>query len=445
MSRAAAWIFLVSPLSVAFAQSHDSPGAQIKLGAPSAPSPASPGWPFGPPGNHVTLQGSLVRSDGETLSVELRDHRVMRFRLDQRTRYRPDGGPDKLTTFRVADVAAVESEVDGKGYLIARVVRFVRKASPQEKSDILESPEAIQRWRENLLSSDGVDLTEDDRKLNLIAKPKAIPDPEERGVSNLRAAGFFRPAPGKETETADSSDDGLISSVRIAVNDTFDRLPNFRAKQVTSLFHSISRPVKWIPDNVVAAEISYEDERETYGDIHIDGKRPGNAPATADADYMRSLDKAWSTGDFETLSHCVFSELDDSDFRKVRTEHDEKGDLVVYEFTRASPSICVGVLFKSEVAYPAYKGQMKVNARTRQVVHVELEATNIPPAFPLDRAERSADIEAVEIGGEQYQLPITAYWFGCFRNSYSCFLNRMDFRNYRVFEADSTVRFNDNR
>lgn len=451
MSRAATWIFLATLLSGAAtaqitAQIGSSPNAQTSLSPPSQRSPASPGWPFGPPGNHVTLQGSLVRSDGETLSVELRDHRVVRFRLDERTGFKPDAPPEKLTTFRMADVVAVESEVDAKGYLRARSVRFVRRASPEERNEILESPEASQRWRENLLRSDGLELPEDERRLNLVAKPEAIPDPDEKTSSSLRTAGFFRPAPGKQNQAAfDASDDDLISSVRRAVNETFDRLPNFRAKQVTSLFHSISKPIKWIPDNVVAAEISYEDERESYGDLHIDGKRPGNAPATADADYMRSLDKAWSTGDFETLSHCVFSELADSDFHKLRTEHSDNGDLVVYDFARGSPSICIGVLFKSEVAYPAYKGQMKINARTLQVVHVELEATNMPVAFPLDRAERSADIEAVEIGGEQYQLPVTAYWFGCFRNSYSCFLNRMDFRDYRVFEANSTVQFGNNR
>lgn len=446
MSRAATWIFLVALLSVTAYAQLESPGAHISLGLPSDQTPASPGWPFGPPGNHVTLQGALVRSDGETLSVELRDHRVIRFKLNERTRYRPDGAPEKLSTFRTADVAAVESEVDAKGYLIARSVRFVRKASLEEKTEILESPEASQRWRENVLTNDGLELPEDDRRLNLVAKPKAIRDPEERAASSLRNTGFFRPTSEKESESAfTTSDEDLISNARIAVNDEFERLPNFRAKQVTSLFHSVSKPIKWIPDDVVAAEISYEDEHESYGDIRIDGKRPGNAPATADADYMRSLDKAWSTGDFETLSHCVFSELADADFQKVRTEHSDRGDLAVYEFMRPRPSICIGVLFKSEIAYPAYKGLMKISAQTSEVVHVELEATNMPAAFPLDRAERSADLQQIEIGGAQYPLPVTAYWFGCFRNSYSCFLNRMDFRDYRVFEANSTVQFGDNR
>jgi len=207
------------------------------------------------------------------------------------------------------------------------------------------------------------------------------------------------------------------------------------------MFRSFSKPVKWIPEGVVTAEIAYEDERESYSDIRVDGKHPAEVPVTADADYVHFSNKAWSTGDFKTLSHCVFSELADADFRKAGTEQSKGETLVVYEFSGGRSSGCIGVTFKSQVIYPAYKGSMKVKAQTGEVVHVELGATEIPAAFPLDRAERSVDFGVVRVGGAEYLLPTTAYWFGCFRNSYSCFLNRIDFRDYRRFEVDSTVMF----
>lgn len=58
---------------------------------------------------------------------------------------------------------------------------------------------------------------------------------------------------------------------------------------------------------------------------------------------------------------------------------------------------------------------------TGEILHLELEAIDIPAAFPLDRAERSVDFEVVPIGQSSYLLPKTACWFGCFRNTYSCF------------------------
>lgn len=270
------------------------------------------------------------------------------------------------------------------------------------------------------------DPASDDRKLSLVAKPEALPD-------LTRIAAVNRPS--------NENGDELIPLARRSVSQAFEQLPNLRARLVTSMFKSASKPVKWIPDGVVSAEIAYEEGRESYGDLHVNGKQPSDAPAAADADYMRSLDKAWSSGDFKTISHCIFSELADSDFDKAGTEQSKGETLAVYEFRGARSSGCVGVNFKSQITYPAYKGSMKVNARSGEVLYVELGAVEIPEAFPLDRAERSVDFSWVQIGSAKYLLPATAYWFGCFRSSYSCFMNRIDFRDYRRFEADSNISF----
>jgi hypothetical protein len=104
---------------------------------------------------------------------------------------------------------------------------------------------------------------------------------------------------------------GMIAEIRRKVNESFENLPNLRARQVTSMFRSSSKPVKWVPDGLVTAEIAYEEDRESYTDLKINGKQPMSAPVTIDSDFMRSMDKAWSTGDFKTISHCIFSELAD--------------------------------------------------------------------------------------------------------------------------------------
>jgi hypothetical protein len=76
----ATWIFIASAFSLhAFAQPTPR--------SPSVRIPASPAWPFGPPHSHASFEGILARSDGQSLSIELHDQSVIRFRLDQRTRY----------------------------------------------------------------------------------------------------------------------------------------------------------------------------------------------------------------------------------------------------------------------------------------------------------------------------------------------------------------------
>jgi hypothetical protein len=380
-----------------------------------ARTPASPAWPFGPPKTRVRLEGFVARSDGETLSIELPDERVIRLRLDEKTQYRPETPPDNLESFRVADLVEVQSEVDGRGLLLARSIHFVRAASAEERAEVVQNPEMMHAWRRNDLRGTATPA-DDDRRLRKAVKPAAIDSVNETG-------------------------DELIARIRRKVDDAFDEVPRLRSKQVTSLFHSTSKPLKWVPEGVVAVEIEYEDGFESYSNIRVNGRKPSTAPETADPDYMRSFDKAWSTGDFESIAHCIFSELQDSDFTKAGVERNEGIEVARYNFTGRRSSGCIGMQYRSEVVYPSYKGVLEANAETGELLHVELEATDIPSSFPMDRAERSVDFHKVRAGAKEYLLPATAYWFGCFRNSYSCFLNRIDFRDYRRFESDSIVRF----
>ncbi len=425
MTRTVTWIFLaiLSGLE-AFAQTSSEPSIDATPrmtinGLAVEPSTS----PAGSPRGDMKYEGVLARSDGDTLSIALPDGRVMRFQLNGRTRYAPDGATGRLFAFHIADVVSVEAAASSRGYFPAYSVWFVRKPSAAEQADVLQCPEVNYRSEENVIENATVDSEHDSRKLNLLAKPAAI----------LETTGTLR--------TPAALGDDLIPSIRRKVNEAFGRLPNLRARQVTSMFHSTNKKVKWVPNGVIAAEVAYDGEQETYSEIQVDGKRPADAPLLGDADYMRSFHNAWSTGDFETLAHCVFDGLEDSDFHKTGLEHSDKGDLAIYEFAGTRASTCVAVLSQSQIAYPSYRGLFKVNPQTQEVLHVELEATDMPKAFPLDRAERSADLAQVRIGKEQYLLPTTGYWFGCYRNSYSCFLNRVDFHDYRHFSSDSVLRF----
>jgi len=379
-------------------------------------------------GSHkmVRFVGWLARADRQTLSIELKDRRVIRFLWDAKTRYLRDNATEPLASFRTADLVDVKADAGERGDLLARAVTFVRRPTPEEETEVLQSPEVTYRSEENVIESANIDPTRDSRKLGLVAKPEAI-----RIAAQLGASGD---KPG-------SGDEDLIASIRNRVNTLFEGLPNFRAKLATSMFHSTSKDVKWVPNGVITAEIAYEGQGEQYSEILVNGKRPTTAPAIADAEYMRSFNNAWSTGDFETISHCVFTGLQDSDFRRAGTERDADGELAVYEFAGARASTCVAVRSQAQVAYPSYRGSLKARIKTGDVVHVELEATDVPAGFPLDRAERSVDFGPVDIAGEQFLLPKTGYWFGCYRNSYYCFLNRMDFHEYRHFRSDSNLRF----
>ena len=58
----------------------------------------------------IRFVGVPARSDGQTLSIQLCDTRIVRFRLDRNTRYSPAGGSAKLAAFRIADFVEVKAE-----------------------------------------------------------------------------------------------------------------------------------------------------------------------------------------------------------------------------------------------------------------------------------------------------------------------------------------------
>jgi hypothetical protein len=167
-TRTTTWIFLVMFSGVeAFAQITSDP-------ASDGFSIAGLGT-FGPSRKLVGFEGLLARSDGQTLSIELADQRVMRFRLDPQTRYLPNGPSGRLSGFRIADFVEVKAETAERGYFLARSVRFVRRPTADEEAELLQSPEVNYREEDNVIESVSIDPERDTRRLSLVSKPSAIP------------------------------------------------------------------------------------------------------------------------------------------------------------------------------------------------------------------------------------------------------------------------------
>jgi len=63
----------------------------------------------------------------------------------------------------------------------------------------------------------------------------------------------------------------------------------------------------------------------------------------------------------------------------------------------------------------------------------------VPDNFPLDTIEWVVDYAPVRIGGQQYVLPVHAENLACWRGSFRCSKNTIDFRNYKKFTSESQV------
>jgi hypothetical protein len=403
--------------------------------------------PFGAAGTRFSFTGAVVRRDERYFVLQLGDKRILRLRITPQTTAAKGGKAVDLDAYLVADVVQVEALSDGKDYLDAARVTFVKAGTPQERADIVQHPE----WRlGNFLAIPAVDPNNDDRRLRTVLREPAPRDsdstilrPGRNQPRELRPSGARAQAPEELENNAAVSVDPSIRAVRERVKAFMEVLPNLIVTRDTSMFVSSSRPPQWSPNGHVTAEVRYENQRESYREIQVDGQPHYETPEADLGEFFQGLGKAWSGGESGGIVSCLFSPYAKGDFHFVRFDRVDDADVSVFSFALGAPNSCVILKHGSQIAYPASRGSLWISTKSNDILRVEIEASDIPIEFPTDTSEKRIDYHHTEIGSTGYLLPVQAYYFGCLRGTYYCWMNRMSFQNYREFHADSTIRFDD--
>jgi hypothetical protein len=96
----------------------------------------------------------------------------------------------------------------------------------------------------------------------------------------------------------------------------------------------------------------------------------------------------------------------------------------------------------SQLYYPSFKGAIWVDQQTFRVLRIEQSARNIPILFPFDTVETATDYDYVRLSTPtEYVLPVDAEVLSCVRGTSNCARNRIEFRNYRKFGAETSITF----
>ena len=82
---------------------------------------------------------------------------------------------------------------------------------------------------------------------------------------------------------------------------------------------------------------------------------------------------------------------------------------------------------------------MWIDPKTARVLRIELDASNLPPDFPVDTVESAVDYSYVTIGGTSFLLPVHAESLGCYRGANGCSHNVINFRNYHEFTSEIKI------
>jgi hypothetical protein len=433
--------------------------------------------------------------DAKSLSLELDDYRVLDFTVNSKTKFIKNGDEVKSPKFNPGDQLSVEGSQDAGGFLTAVNVYWEKAAAAgDQKGDQAKKDGAVDAWKDAKdapkdgpkdaakdASKDPAKAAPKDDAVEDVSLPPPPADPDRpvlrRGkpasssstpVTDTNAAnppatpsrstspagaptevavnlppstvsqprGFDAPPPDDQTPLGSHQEDALIAKAMDAALEFTETLPNYVCQEVIARTQSERQPADWRPIDVVSMDLVYENHKEDYRNIKIDGK-PVNKS-------MEQMGGAWSTGEFGTILLNLFAPASQTEFHARRDDRIAGITARIYNFEVKRENSNWNVHMGSQAFIPGYGGSIWIDPKNGRVLRIEMQAHGLPPEFPMDRVEEALDYQYVRLGSaEQFLLPVHSENLACQRGTPLCSKNSIDFRNYHKYTGESTIEFHE--
>ena len=407
-------------------------------------------------------RGKLKQIDDKGITLTLPDDRDLLFKRDGKTKFFKGGDEIKTPKFAVGDQLSIEGPVYGNGYMLAVNVYWehaAEGAAGTDKSGGKKDDSVHDAWK---------DAPQPAPQTKPPAKPADADDPGppslRRGspadVNREHAAplpeipptGPANPPPpppdsaGAPAASRNDDDapiaqrhgDDLIRRATGAAMDFTEGLPNYICKENIARYHSETHTPNWQAVDIVATDVIYENQKESYKNLTINGKPVKKS--------MEELDGSWSTGEFGTVLINLFSPGTAADFHYKKDSRSGGVMAKVYDFTVEHANSAWSVQMAGQSYRPAYRGSVWIDPQPARVLRIEMSAYGFPKDFPTDHVESATDYEYTRLGdAHQYLLPVHSENLSCQRGTDLCSRNAIDFRNYRKYTGESTIKFGDTK
>ena len=160
-------------------------------------------------------------------------------------------------------------------------------------------------------------------------------------------------------------------------------------QEIVGRSESETRPANWQPLDVVSTEVVYENGKEDYRNIMIDGKATKKKVEEVGA---------WSTGEFGTVLIDLFSPATATDFRLRGDSRIAGINAKQYTFEVARENSHWNVQMASQPYRPPYSGAVWIDPATSRVLRIEMSGKGFPDEFPADHVESATDYQYVQAG-----------------------------------------------
>jgi len=423
--------------------------------------------------------------DNKTISLELNDNRILDFKRNDKTKFFKNGDEVKTPKFTVGDQLSIEGPEDVDHNFTAVNVYWEKAANATDTASADDKDKGVvDTWKDAPEkgttkkdpsakdASETVPLESATEK----APPPARKDSDDPGPPTLKRGG---PADPKRERAADAPagtpvanapviespktvpaetltptaptirrngdedtipmvvrhEDPVIRKAADAALDFTETLPSYVCQEMMARFQSESHPANWQALDVVTSNLVYENGREEYKNIAVNGKPKKS---------MEETGGAWSTGEFGTVLIDLFSPATDAKFHYRKDSRTGGVNSKMYDFEVARENSHWSIHMASQTYLPAYKGAVWIDAATSRVLRIEMEAFGFPESFPTDHVESATDYQYIRLGdAKQYLLPVHAETLSCQRGTNYCSRNTIDFRNYHKYTGETSITFGD--
>jgi len=242
------------------------------------------------------------------------------------------------------------------------------------------------------------------------------------------------PPPPPEPPPYDEQDKIVTEARAYALNYT-KSLPDFLCLQVTRRQYDPNGGDNYHNYDTVLTKVSYFEQHEKYELLSVNNK-------FMTASY-ESLGGTLSSGEFGSMMKEIFEPRTDAEFHWVRwaTLRGRRAHVYSYVVDQAHSQWRIEDRTAHDAISPGYSGLVYIDRDTHTVMRVTLKAEGIPASFPIQEADDRLDYDTIEISGHPFILPMMARVH--LKAGKVNQRNDIEFRGYRKFSGDSTIRFDD--
>ena len=243
-----------------------------------------------------------------------------------------------------------------------------------------------------------------------------------------------KPLPPPIPPPPKAEQDRILQHVREYAGGYAKRLPDFICLQVTRRYYDPTGLEFWRTADIINERLTYFEQKEDYKVISVNGK-----PTVNEFSHDK-LGGATSSGEFGSMMKQIFEPETETAFRWDRwvTLRGRRNHVFSYQVSQPRSHWSIEYDRKERIV-PGYRGYIYVDADLLTVTRITLEAIDIPPSFPIQQAKTMLDYDFIKIGETEHVLPLRAEIR--MREGKDLRKNEVEFRLYRKFGADATIKF----